>query len=297
MAINPAAAQPHFDPIYFSPASWADRVTAWQAAAPAQFSAGNEQVVRTAISDPEAGLRVVINIGVWALLQLLAGGRYLNLYELVAIGVKKVSQDRIDVDTEFGYLGEDVYFAAVALGGVGVRFYGEYCMVLDIDRIDPDPLLFDRDSYDILIKPLAGLPGKAAMVACLRGEWADVHDMVLMKVLPELVHQRRLATAGTVSETVLKDQEFIEVHLRPGKDDRPGSPARSFGIDEVDQLLEAPDEVAVSSRLHEREAAGQRLSDIEHEWLLRREQVGRATSKRRLATRVVTQHGKGYQWK
>ena len=36
----------------------------------------------------------------------------------------------MEVDDKLGIDAERTYFGAVALGGAGVRYYGEYCMVL-----------------------------------------------------------------------------------------------------------------------------------------------------------------------
>lgn len=290
-----------FGAVYFRDEDWEVRLAQWMAEAEAGgFSAGNRHVIETAISDPEAGLRVVVNIGVHAILKLYPDGRYLNLYERPEIGGVQPtpSAERVAVDTALGLHGPDVYFGAVALGGVGVRYYGEYCLVLQLDAIDDDPQLFDRDSYDILIEPISGLPDRAAVIDRLKGSWrSDVHPMVVMKVLPELEHDFRLVTTGTVSEAVLKDQEFIEVHLRPDPAGVDPGGSRSFGPGEIEEIRESPDEVAVMARLREREAAELPMSAVEHEWLLRRECVSQVVGKRGTPTRVVTQHGRGYQWK
>ena len=109
-----------FDPIYFSADSWDDRVAQWiEATRGQEFADGNEHVVRQAISDPDSGLVVIVNIGTHALLQLLPHGRYLNVYERSAVGGarQQASQERIYVDSAMGINGPDVYFAALALGG------------------------------------------------------------------------------------------------------------------------------------------------------------------------------------
>jgi hypothetical protein len=288
----PRVSRRSFDPPYFDDAPWSERVQAWIALVKATFSDGNLRVVTAAIGDHDSGLRAVVNIGVTALLSMVTNGRYLNLYERPVIGgqPRKPSLERREVDRAMGIQGGNTYFAAVALGGAGVRYYGEYCMVLDLSGIDTDPSLFDRDSYDILVSPIAEAD-RDNLVRQLKGSWAnDVRDMVLMKVLPEVIHDRQLVTTGTVSDLILKDQEFIEVHLRPGQD-------RSFGASEVEELRESPDEVAVATRLAEREAAGERLSEVDYRWLTDREIVARAVRQAGIRSRVVTQHGRGYQWK
>lgn len=284
-----------FDPQYFQRKSWTDRAQSWGRSTNQIFVDGNRHVVEQAISSPESGLRAVINIGAYALVSFISEGRYRNLYEKPAVGggaPVEVSPERDAVDKAMG-IGAHTYFAAVALGGVGVRYYGEFCMVLDLSRIDPDPQLFDRDSYDILLEPFEGNPDAAELIKWLRGRWStDLDAMVLMKVMPELAHQRRLVTTGTVSEAVLKDQEFIEVHLDPRESGHEGS----FEPDAVMEVRQSPDEVAVATRLRERELNGQRLTDVEHEWLVRREDVERALLTANRPTRVVTLHGQGYQW-
>jgi hypothetical protein len=296
--LRPGRRLDDFDRVYFAPTSWDERLSTWfEEWHDQEFADGNGEVVRQAICDVEAGLRVVVNIGVRALLKLFADGRYLNLYERPEIGGerKTPSAERVAVDTALDLDGPHVYFGAVALGGAGVRFYGEYCLVLDLVDVDNDPQLFDRDSYDILLEPIADLESPQQLIDRLVGSWEqDVHAMVMLKVLPELVHQRRLVTTGTVSELVLKDQEFIEVHLQPDQD---GFAPRSFGPSDLEEVRESPDEVAVASRLREKEEEGHRLLKVEYEWLLRREAVSRALARAALPTRVVTQHGRGYQWK
>jgi hypothetical protein len=287
-----------FDPIYFAHEPWDQRVAEWVRARGRTFSDVNLRIVSQAIRDPDAGLRAVVNIGVSALLSVLKSGRYRNLYETPVIGGKPrtVPATRREVDEAMDLIGARTYFAAVALGGAGVRYYGEYCLVLDLDAIDANPRLFDRDSYDILLPPIGDLEHRDELISHLRGRWPDdVYAMVLMKVLPDVLQDRQLVTTGTVSDLVLKDQEFIEIHLCPAADEA-GQP-RSFGPPEIEELRESPDEVAVATRLREREEDGLRLSDVEHEWLLRREAAMRELGRAGIRTRVVTQHGRGYQWK
>jgi hypothetical protein len=293
-----------FDPIYFSASSWDSRVAQWIAATQTQeFADGNEHTVRQAISDPDSGLVVVLNIGTHALLSLLPDGRYLNLYERPAVGGKRqeTSPQREEVDCAMGIYGPDVYFAALALGGSGIRFYGEYCLVLILDQIDPDPQMFDRDSYDVLLPPFTDLKNPQLLIGRLIGRWsADRYAMTLMKVLPGLDHQHGLVTTGTVSEMVLKDQEYIELHLHPARasnDEHPPHIQGGFGRKDIEELRESPDEVAVATRLRERSDDGLLLTDVEYEWLLRRECVTRTVAAAKLPARVVTQHGRGYQWK
>jgi hypothetical protein len=72
----------------------------------------------------------------------------------------------------------------------------------------------------------------------------------------------------------------LDEHLRP---DQNGTATdcepRSFGPDDLLEARELRDEVAVATRLREREADGVRLTDIYYEWLVRREGVSRVLGK------------------
>lgn len=293
-SVDPLAAM---DAVYFAPGTtWEGRVTAWERLPQNQgFSASNQVVAENAMNAPDAGLRAVVNIGAAALLALLPDNRYLNVYDRPLVGTARPqpSPDRLEVDGRIGIDAEHTYFAAVALGGAGMRYYGDYCMVLEPRLVDDDTQLLDRDSYDLLLAPLAGIdaanPASRLVVDRIRGSWGpDLRAMVLMRVLPELVHQPRLVTSGTISATVLRDQEFIEVQLEL---------ADSFTLDDVEEVRESPDEVAVEMRLRARQGVGQKLPVVAWQWLQRRELVSRGLDAIGKRTRVVTAHGQGYQWK
>jgi hypothetical protein len=276
-----------FDEIYFGDASWQDRVRAWLQANSDAFTAANRDLIERLLANSDTGLRMVVNITADALLRFLASGRYLNLYDEPVIGgvPREPSDDRRRVDELLG-LGEDTYFGAVALGGTGVRYYGEYSMVLRPEAIDPDTRLLDRDSYDLLMAPLAGLGPSPRQVERLRGTWAsDVDAMVLLRVLPEIRQARQLVTSGTVSELVLRDQEFVEVHKQG-----------SFGPANLEEIRESPDEAAIESMIQERQRRGGRCSVVEHEWVRRRMRVREALEGHGIRHRIVTLHGRGYQW-
>lgn len=214
--------EPSLDPAYFSAESWRARVQRWldDPAHSDRFLDGNVRLVRQIMEHAESGLRVVVNISAHALLSFLAQRRYRNLYERPVIGSARQgpSPERVHVDKRLGF-GADArhyYFGAVALGGTGVRFYGEYCMALEPSAVDPSSQILDRDSYDLLLPPLSNtLPDVDELVRMLRGEWAaDTVDMLMLKLLPEIRSTHRLITTGTVSEMILHDQEFVEVHVR-----------------------------------------------------------------------------------
>ena len=280
---------PQFDDVYFSHLGWSDRLAAWrQRSEEHGFSSGNAEVVEETLSRDETGLRVVVNISADALLSFLSDRQYRNLYETPHVGgdIQGVSETREEVDHKL-QLGPDTYFGALALGGTGVRYYGEYCLVIRLDSVPEQTTLFDRDSYDIVIEPFSRLSLNPDQIRVLSGSWTDDRvSMVAMKVLPELIHDRRLVTAGTISDAVLRDQEFVEVHM-----------PTSFGPDDLEEVRLAPDEVTVAERLESKRRAGRPLSSVDEEWLRRRGLVDEALDLHEIRARVVTMHGKGYQWR
>jgi hypothetical protein len=216
---------------------------------------------------------------------------YKNLYDRPVIGEnpKSPSEERKKVDETLS-LTTNHYFGAVALGGAGVRFYGEYCMVVRLDRVkrvDSDTRLFDRDSYDILLEPLSNLELSRQQIQCLTGTWdTDVVEMALLRVLPEIEHDSRLVTSGTVSALVLRDQEFIEIHLDG-----------TFGPGDLEEIRESPDDASLELAIAERERHGLFTTVVDREWARRRAEVARQLEGHKLPHRVVTLHGRGYQWK
>jgi hypothetical protein len=280
---------PGFDAVYFSTESWATRVDNWLRVHKDEgFSRGNVEVIRQVLSDPETGIRMVVNITADALRSFLQEGVYRNLYDNPLIGgtAREVSEERARVDATLG-ITPDTYFGALALGGTGVRFYGEYCMVLGLTRIPAATRLFDRDSYDILNEPLKDLDLLPEHVDCLRGAWSsDAIDMALMRVLPQIAHNVRLVTSGTVSESVLRDQEFMEIHLDG-----------TFGPGDLDEVRQSPDDAATELSIAERDRQGLFTTLVERLWMQRRADVARDLDAAGVLQRVVTLHGRGYQWK
>lgn len=288
-----------FDSTYFMDAPWSERVERWiELNQSSGFSTGNVDMMRQMCENTDTGLRMVVNITAKALLGVLREGEYKNLYDNPVIGSdpKEPSAERQRVDLALG-IGENTYFGAVALGGAGVRFYGEYCMVLTLARLEMAPTaLFDRDSFDILLDPLIGLTRGAQgdplgptveQLACLRGTWSqDRVHMALLRVLADISHDSRLVTSGTISELLLRDQEFIEVHLEG-----------SFGPGDIEEVRQSPDDAAIELTISERERRGLFTTAVEREWARQRAEVARRLDDHDVRHKIVTLHGRGYQWK
>jgi hypothetical protein len=280
------------DSSYFSSESWNSRVLKWLArSADEAFLSDNIRLVRQIMEHSESGLRVVVNISAESLLAFLADRRYSNLYDKPVIGGarRQPSTERVKVDQilGFGNNAKDYYFGAVALGGTGVRFYGEYCMTLKPSDIDPDTQIIDRDSYDLMVPPLADRSDLDSLFKELAGKWGpDVVDMLTLKLLPELKGANRLITTGTVSEMILHDQDFVEVHRRGG-----------ITPSNIEEIRQSPDEIAIEARIQSRSNAGFPPTTVELRWLEQRRAVIDALERERIHYRIVTLHGRGYQWR
>jgi len=278
----------NFDPIYFADSPWSERVQAWERQNISHgFSAGNATLIRRLLDDDATGLRVVINITPAALEAMLREDNYRNIYEHPDIGgqSRAPSKDRKEVDEKLS-IGPDTYFGAVALGGAGLRFYGTYCMVLSAKFVDSDTQLFDRDSYEILLPPLADAHVTPKDISRLKGKWQiDRVDMAMLKVLPEVRHDSRLVTSGAVSSMVLRDQEYIEVHLH-----------QKFRPADLEEIRESADDAATEVDILERRRAGLHVRAEEAEWVRRRSHIAQLMDEKDIHHRVVTMYGRGYRW-
>jgi hypothetical protein len=279
------------DDIYFAADSWTGRLDRWiqQHSATDTFAAANATAVDVVASRRDLGLRMAVNIPAYALLLFLREGHYKNAYERwVEAGDKAApSPTRCTVDDALfppPLRPGDYYFGAVVLGGTGVRYYGDYCIVLkeDASVIPEGTQMLDRNSYDIVFAPLAGRESLRDIVERLRGEWAtDRLAMAKMKILPALGISRRLTTAGGASETLLHDESFVEVHKEG-----------SFGPADVHEIREAAADAAVEADIIGRRERGHLLSVEEIFWVARRHAVDRELASLDVPARIVVSGGR-----
>jgi hypothetical protein len=279
------------DPVYFGAGSWTDRFERWirQHSATDTFAGANAAAVEVISKRRDLGLRMAINIPAHGLLLFLRDAHYKNAYERSADAGDQAapSPTRRRVDTALfpaPLRPEDHYFGAAVLGGTGVRYYGDYCLILKDDPtiIPNNTQVLDRNSYDMVLAPLEGREPLADIVNRLRGEWAsDLLPMVKIKILPALGIAPRLATAGVASEALLHDESFVEVHKR-----------QSFGPSDVHEVREAAADAAVEADLVGRRDRGHPLSVEESIWVQRRHQVDRELAAHNLRARIIVSAGR-----
>lgn len=272
---------------YFRPGiSWQRRhASACEGLSP--FEAANSRLIARSAESGE--LRVVVNMPAEALLAMLGGDHYRNCYELPFVAGERrgPSAKRIRVDALLGFVpdGRDVYFAALSLGGAGVRFYGEYCVALDVEAVG-EPALLDRNSYELLEPPLLGHPDPSALVEALRASWGERATVLSLKVLQGAQQTRRLLPLGAIAEQVLRDEDFVEVHLRVKLTARA-----------IEEVRQAPEELTRDDRIRQRLGRGLPPTPSELLWTQRRAQVDRAMVDAGVRSRVVTTNGRGTRWR
>jgi len=279
------------DPIYFADDSWTVRFNSWIQghSRTDTFAAANAAAVDVISRRRDLGLRMAVNIPAHGLLLFLRDRRYKNAYEGAAAAGDQAmpSPTRRSVDAALfpaPLRPGDYYFGATVLGGTGVRYYGDYCLVLKEDPaiIPDDTQVLDRNSYDMVFAPLADREPLADIAARLRGQWArDLLAMVKMKILPALGITPRLATAGVASETLLHDESFVEVHKRG-----------SFGPSEIHEVREAAADAAVEADIVGRRDRGHPLSVEEIIWVQRRHEADRELAALGLRARIVVSAGR-----
>jgi len=277
------------DPLYFSDKPWADRLKDWlaQRASSQTFISADAHAVEAISQRPDIGLRMAVNMPPHALLRFLHEGRYKNGYELPAragSGKGSTSDTRREVDAALFPSSSpppaEHYFGAAVLGGSGVRYYGEYCVVLKV--VADDTQVLDRNSYDAKFPPLVGLESIGNIMDRLRGRWRrDVVPMVKLKILPELGVAPRLTTAGTASEALLHDESFVEVHKHG-----------TFGPGDVHEVRESAADASVETDLAGRRQRGRLRTVEESIWLARRHLVDRALAAHDIRTRIIVTAGR-----
>jgi hypothetical protein len=278
------------DPVYFADEAWARRLARWLAnnVRARTFLDANAEAVDDIAKRRDLGLRMAVNIPAYALLLFLKQGQYKNAYERAPrIGKEtKPSETRLTVDRALFPTpppANERYFGAAVLGGAGVRYYGDYCVVLKEESVSEDTQVLDRNSYDAVFPPLKDLDESLDQVMDrLRGQWAaDLVPMAKLKILPELGASPRLATGGAASETLLHDESFVEIHKH-----------RTFGPADVHEVRESAADAAVEADLTGRRNRGHALSTEEMLWLYRRHAVDRLLAARGIRARIIVTAGR-----
>lgn len=291
-------------PDYLDKWSWAqrkeyalDQASDWLSGDFAEANAAyvHEIVLATANN---ARLHVVFNIGADALRGFVLTDDYKNVYEHPVIEGKELqpSERRKRVDNIIGLDDpKKYYFCALSVGGTGMRFYGEYCVVLKSpDDAASVKRVLDRNSYDFTSPPLARvLDGRplseqqqlASKLMC-SFRTAELGDLLSIKVLQHHGARPRLFTIGTVGEAILSDEDYVEAY-HEGK----------IRLATVLEIRSHPEDEMTESSIEDRFLRDEAVTSEELQWAARRQQVREAMDVKGIRHRVVTGNGRGRRWR
>lgn len=245
-----------------------------------------------------ARLHVVFNIGSDALRSFLETDDYKNVYEHPVVEGRRLypSEKRIEIDSICQLVPpKNYYFCALSVGGTGMRFYGEYCVVLKSpDDAASVKRVLDRNSYDFMSPPLSDIfstlyeSDRQRLAARLMCEFrsTELGDMLSIKVLQHHGARPRLLTIGSVGDAVLSDEDYVEAYHQ-GK----------IRLATVLEIRSHPEDEMTESSIEDRFVRGEAVSAEELQWAARRRQVRKAMDEKGIRHRVATGNGRGRRWR
>ena len=265
-----------------------------------KFLNANAEMVRRVVKGqgsadrtPNDGAWIVCNISS-AHIPAFCKTLYKNGYDL---GTYRIGDDgnvprRILVDQslpiEEGTSFEDIYFCAVEINGSGIRFYGDLCLVLKRTETDPSTTILDRNSYDLLRPPLSArlnpneVPQMRAAAEQLSGKLAsDLGYMAGVKVLDLRPISTRRLTTGQISESVLEDEDYLEV-LKIG----------SFGAAALEEVRTTSADASAEVQIGEKLRLGMTPPIEALLWRKRRHDAEKALKTKKIGVRTVTTEGR-----
>lgn len=175
------------------------------------------------------------------------------------------------------------HYAAMELNGTGVRYYGDVCLVLKDATVDADTLVLERNSYEVRVPP-ASRSGRdlTEILQDWSGTWSG--DAVLMaahKVMDGRSFGDRRMTAGTVSDLVVEDEDYLEVVLHHG-----------FEPKDLAEVRVTAEEAAAEALIGDRTRVGPAPTAAQALWRFRRRVAATLARGRGLQVRVVTTTGR-----
>lgn len=188
---------------------------------------------------------------------------------------------------------KNTYFGAAELNGTGVRFYGDYCLVLRPGAPQREFQILDRNSYDVIREPLSTIIGnevtqggqlekRKELLQDMAGRWgSDLCDMVSLRMLGALNSSWRRITTGQVSQGILLDEDYIEV-LRQG----------SFGPQDLEEARTSGADVALEAQIIENARDGSAPPLAEQLWCRQRRRAAMSLRKAGIRVRVPTVSGR-----
>lgn len=247
---------------------------------------------------PELGARMAVNIAAVHIPAFCDPARnqkaYLNGYDthkLTVLGAKAAPpahRELVDdaIAPLTGHPASEMYFGGIELNGAGIRFYGDVCLILKC--VHPSTVVLTSNSYDLIRPPMTArnMPPDPATLptnACkMSGRWEfDLKELATLKVLALQPATERRLTTGQISETVLDDEDYLEL-LRIG----------TFNITDLHEARLNAADVAAENQILEDTRLGPAPSLAEEQWHKHRRAAAAAFAKHKIRLKVVTTAGR-----
>jgi hypothetical protein len=268
----------------------------------ARLMRGGDPFSRSATAS--AGARMCVNIAAVHIPSFcddsLAGRKpaYRNAYDLAKQNpARRVSKRRTRVDNALplpsGQKPEDTYFGAVELTGAGIRFYGDFALILQPKEVPQATAILDRNSFELLRPPLvdevtrrarsASYPAAMKQVAAeLGGDWsADLVAMMGLKLFDSLQPRTRGVTAGMIASRVIEDEDYVEI-LKRG----------SFSAQDLQEARVTAADAGTEARIGDHLRHGPTPSISELLWRSQRRRAVSALQRAAVGTRTITTPGR-----
>jgi hypothetical protein len=255
-----------------------------------------------------AGICAVVNLpaarALWFLLPPSKGpgcGVYENRYRNAArVGAalpsgsarEKIDQALEDISDDPKLTKTSGHYAAVELNGTGIRYFGDICLVLKADTVEPKTLTLLRNSFEVRVAPAAskldGLRGRAyeqelrQVLADWAGQWdPDGVFIAASRIMENRPDGTRRMTTGAVSDGVLEDEDYIELILSHG-----------FAHSGVDEIRVTAEDAGAEALIGDQAHVGMAPSGAAALWRFRRRITTMLARRIPLTVRVVTTTGR-----
>lgn len=187
----------------------------------------------------------------------------------------------------------DAHYGAMELNGTGIRYFGDICLVLRADNVDPKTLILLRNSYDLNVTPVSRRFGglnrteqDELATSILKDEWAGEwlahgHFIAGKKIMDQAPETTRRMTTAQISQGVLDDEDYVEV-VRAG----------TFTPDALLEVRQTAEDAAAEALIGDRSRVGHAPDAAQALWRHRRRALARLAQEHALPVRVVTTSGR-----
>jgi hypothetical protein len=166
----------------------------------------------------EAMARITINLAFDTVHRLVVQGQfYKNYYELHHEGVKKYDSRRVITDARlFGEDSNQIRYAALCSRPTGLHNYGEFCIVLDSNKLRECTSVFEENPFVFFEKYPNILMEKFSFIHGYRATWENRSKLAVAKLgqqMTETTQPNDFPNILTHCADEKMQDDFIEVHI------------------------------------------------------------------------------------